>query len=341
MSKDLALDQVEWDLHNNPESFIPLDFTEEVKPDLFGLEIAKATEMVSGLSVTLAEREVLKNAYIDVIDLEITKENLPIFRELRLKISKNRTQGIKKWKEKEKAFYLAGGNFVQAIYNKEISINEEMESKLLEAEKFFENQEKEKAKILNDKRIEIIKPYVDDVTGLDFSDFSDEDFDDYVLGKKTRHKEKIEAERIKAERIESENKKKALIEFNKKQLLPWKFYINDFESIDFGKVDLIEVLKIAKAKKEEAERIAKAQRKENEQLKAQAERIARELKAEAKVKAEAEAEAERIAKAPIKEQLSIWIDSFQLPKNTIDNDETKIIISKFQDFKIWSKKQIK
>lgn len=149
MSKELAFNEnanIAWDLHEKNE-IIPLEFTEENNVDLFGIEPVKAKEMVSGLSTTLAERQVLKDAYVDVIELEITTENLPTFKELRLKIMKNRTQGLTKWKEKEKSFYLAGGNFIQAIYNKEVAINEEMESKLLEAEKFFENQEKEKARL--------------------------------------------------------------------------------------------------------------------------------------------------------------------------------------------------
>ena len=38
MSKDLALQQTEWDLHENQNNFVPLEFTEEIKPDLFGLD---------------------------------------------------------------------------------------------------------------------------------------------------------------------------------------------------------------------------------------------------------------------------------------------------------------
>jgi len=92
MSKQLAEQQVEWDLHETPEKFLPLEFTEEVKPELFGLEVVKAQEMTNGLSTTLAEREVLKKSYVEVIELEITPETLPTFKELRLKIVKNRVR---------------------------------------------------------------------------------------------------------------------------------------------------------------------------------------------------------------------------------------------------------
>ena len=38
--------------------------------------------------------------------LEITEENLPVFKELRLKIRDNRTKGIEKWHKLNKAFFL-------------------------------------------------------------------------------------------------------------------------------------------------------------------------------------------------------------------------------------------
>ena len=205
MSKDLAFTEnanIAWDLHEANEN-VPLAFTEENNVELFGIEPAKAKEMVGGLDSTLADREVLKNAYIDVIELDITSENLAIFKELRLKLVKNRTS-IETWHKNNKAFYLAGGRFVDAIKNKEIEVNKEMESKLMEAEKYFENLEKEAKAKKNAERIEIIRPYVDDVFGLDFSDFSDENFDDFVLGKKTRYNEKVEAEKQEAIRIENE-----------------------------------------------------------------------------------------------------------------------------------------
>jgi len=363
MSKDLALQQTEWDLHNVPENFIPLEFTEEIKPDLFGLELAKAQEMTSGLSTTLAERKVLENAFIDVISLEITTENMPVFKELRLKIVKNRTQGIEKWHKNNKAFYLAGGRFVDAVKNKEVIINEEMEAKLLEAEKFFENQEKEKARLLNESRLEKLSPYVQDTQGLDFSQMNDYDFDDYLLGKKTRFENeqkereaealRIEtellAERERQKAIEIENAKlKAEAEAKEKALEKERAEAK-------AKQDAIEL----KAKKEREE--AEAQRKieANRQASIQAEKdlqirrekeVREKLEAEIKAKADAEEkaileakkEAEKLAKAPIKKQLTVWVDSFEINRTYIDkdNETAKEIIAKFESFKKWAESQI-
>lgn len=340
MSKDLAQQQTEWDLHENPESFIPLEFTEEIKPETFGLEISKATEMVSGLSTTLAEREVLKNAYIDVIELPITAETLPTFKELRLKIVKNRTQGIEKWHKTNKAFYLAGGRFVDAVKNKEVLINEEMESKLMDAEKYFENLEKEAKRILNEKRVEIIRPYVDDVSGLDFSDFSDENFDDFVLGKKTRYNERIEAEKQEAIRIENER----LAEIERQRLAEIENEKIRVENARLQKEAEAKELALQAERKLQADKEAKI-KAENDKLQAelQAKKDA-ETKAEnerlAKIEADKKA-ADKLLKAGQKKQIESWIETFQIeiPEHLKDNKIANDILSKFWSFKSWAKKE--
>jgi len=343
MSKDLALEQVEWDLHENNVEIIPLEFTEEVKPELYGLELVKAQEMTSGLSTTIAEREVLKKSYADVIELEITTDTLPIFKELRLKIVKNRTQGIEKWHTTNKAFYLAGGRFVDAIKNKEIVVNQEMESKLLEAEKYFENLEKEKAKLLNESRIEKLTPYVDDITGLDFSPMTDEDFDDYLLGKKTRfeneQKEKLEAEqKAEAERlaeverqkaIELENAKlKAEAELKEKALAEERKLQAEKEAKLKAEADAkLKTEQEAKAKLE-----AELKSKKDAELKAESERLAK-IESDKK-------EADKLAKAPVKKQLQQWVNSFEISTPIIENDLSLEIAKKFEAFKKWSLTEI-
>lgn len=343
MSKKLAEQQVEWDLHENSEVLIPLEFTEEIKPDLFGLEVTKATEMVSGLSTTLAEREVLKKSFIDVIELPITTETLPTFKELRLKIVKNRTQGLDKWKEKEKSFYLAGGNFIQAIYNKELRINQDMEAKLMEAEKFFENQEKEKSRLLNLERIEKIRTYVEDADNMNFSEFDDESFDDFVLGKKTRFENeakereaellRIETERLaeieRQKAIELENAKlKAEADEKEKALAEERKLQSEKEAKLKVEQDLI----LQKEREEKAKIEAELQSKKDAEIKAEKERL--ELLEQQKK------EAEKLAKAPIKKQLSVWVNSFEIESTYIDNETSKQIKEKFEAFKKWSLQQV-
>lgn len=360
MSKQLFEQQKEiestkeilWDIHEKKE-IKPLEFINELSPDLFGIEPKKAQEMVLGLTTTIAEREVLKNAYIDVIELPITSENLPIFKELRLKIVKNRTQGIEKWHTTNKAFYLAGGRFVDAIKNKEILENQQMEEKLLEAEKFFENQEKEKLRILKEERGNLILPYVDFIPdGLEALD--EEMFDSFLMGAKSKFEAKKEAEKLEAERIENERieREKAIEsqrlenERLKKEAEEKEAQLQKERAESESKQKAIQEAADKKASEEKA--------KHDDILKAEQEakaKIESELKAkkDAEQKAENERiekekaeklEAEKLAKAPVKKQLSIWVNSFELPSSTVDNEISKEIKEKFEAFKKWSLTQI-
>ena len=339
-----------WDLHEASPVIEQSKEIESVSPETFGIEPVKAKEMTSGLDTVLAEREILKNAYLDVIDLPITSENLETFRELRLKIRDNRTKGIEKWHKLNKAFFLNGGRFVDAIKNKEIAINEDWEAKLLEAEKFFENQEKARIKALNDARIERLKPYLENVDGQDFSMMDDYDFDDFVEVKKLQFERKQEAERIERERIEAER----LAEIERQKAI-------EAENAKLKAEAKIEAEKQAKIQAQLEKERAEAKAKQDA-IQAEAERKAREETAKqdailAQERAEKQKlidaenarlaeiekqriEAEKLAKAPIQKQLNAWVDSFEIANAPIDNEVSKDIQVKFNAFKAWAKTQI-
>jgi len=340
------------------------ELTLVVNPKEYGLEEVKASEMVSGLSTTIAERDVLKDAYLDVLELDINEENLCIFKELRLKIVKNRTQGIEKWHKTNKAFYLAGGRFVDAIKNKEILINQEMESKLLDAEKFFENQEKERIDKLQSERIKLVEPYLESVENLDLSYMEDDVFEAYLSTKKKAFEDKkaeeqrIENDRLEAERLEKERIEKQRIE---NELLKKEAELREKE-IEKERLESkkIEDLRIAKENKERKDReekqriedakkeaILKKEREEKAKLEAELK-----SKKDAEIKAEkerleaeklAKLEAEKLAKAPIKKQLNIWVESFNidLPNSELLNNEKALLIKeKFNSFKKWAKSEV-
>jgi colicin import membrane protein len=352
MSKELAENQTQWDLHENKDILVPLEFTEEVNPKIFGLEVVKAKEMTSGLSVTIAERDILIESYKDVIQLEITTETLPVFKELRLKIRDNRTKGIQKWKEREKAFYLAGGNFIQAIYNKETEINESMETKLLEAEKFFENKQREVERLLNESRLEKLAPYVEDTTGLTFHEFSDEDFDDYVLGKKTKFENAKKEQEAEAKRLENERLENLDFHNRKIEIAPYLEFIDQpYELKGMSKESYYMLLHELKESKVNFDKRQKETDEENKRLKAKSEKLEAELKAknEADVKVENERlakveadkkEADKLAKAPVKNQLNAWVDSFEISQTRIENETSALINEKFNSFKSWAKSEI-
>ncbi len=325
-----------------------------IDPKQYGLEEKKATEIRSGLNSILQEREVLEVAFKDVITLEICEENLPEFKALRLMIVKNRTQGIEKWHKVNKEFYLAGGRFVDAIKNKEIAENVRMEAELATAEKHFETLEKERVDALQKERVEKITPYIEDATGLYLGDMDEDIFDGFLTGtiakfearkqaekeaeEKRIEDERIEKERLEAQRVENERLKKEA-EKREKEI--------EFER-KLNEQKLAEERAIAKkaADKIEAENNAKhkAEREAREKLEAElkAERDAK-IKEAAKKEAEElrlKKEAEKNAKAPIKKQMSLWVDSFSIAEINIENDKKALIKTKFEAFKKWAKSEI-
>lgn len=52
------------------------------------------------------------------------------------------------------------------------------------------------------------------------------------------------------------------------------------------------------------------------------------------------AKEKELAKSPIKKQLEVWVNSFELPECTVYNATSKEISEKFEAFKKWSLTQV-
>ena len=331
-----------------------------IDPKQFGIEENEAVKLTNGLDTILAEREILKDAYLDVMTLEVTPENQPIFKELRLKIVKNRTQGIEKWHKENKAFFLAGGRFVDAIKNKEVAVNEDWESKLMEVEKHFENLEKERLATLKADRWAKLQPFTEvEPFGLDLMD--DVTFDNLLNGAKISHEQKVaESKRIEDERIAAEKAEAERIRLQEIENAKLKAEAEKREKEIEAERKRVEAerekeRKEAEAKQKAIEDAARIEREKAEAIaKAEAEKTAKleaELKAEKDRQAKIEAdklaeierqrkEAEKLAKAPIKKQLASWIETFTYGLAPVQNETSKEIEAKFNSFKDWAKKQV-
>jgi colicin import membrane protein len=350
--------QTEWDLHESTE-IIPLDFTEENAVNITGVENTVQENALKGLMVFLAERDLLDKEFEILSKQEVTPENIHKFKELRLKYVKNRTQGTNKWHEKESEVSLRYKQFLDAKKRSENAINESRETVLMNGEKFYENQEKEKARLLNLERIEKVKPYVEDVTGLDFSAMSDYDFDDYVLGKKTRFENEAKERKEKEEAELVENRKNETLQKRQIEIAPYlQFHSDPIDLKEMPERLYQDMLFNCKKAKTEFDLKVKKQEEENAKLKIEADKQAKiqaekdaEIKRlnDEKIKAENERiakekakklEADNLAKAPIKKQLSVWVESFDIPKTEVDNEISKDIIAKFEAFKKWSLTQV-
>lgn len=323
-----------------------------VNPTEFGIEKTKADELIGDLLPQIKiEREVLITQFNEVIKMDIENpESAKKARELRLLIQKNRTQGFNVWHKNAKDFFLKGGQFVDAIKRVEIAVNEKMENDLEEIEKHQERKEAERLAKLQQERLVLIEPYLENTFGLDLAIMSDEMFESFLIGSKQKFEAKKEAERLEAERIEKERlaeierqkaiekenaKLKAEAEAKEKELAKERA-----ESLAKQKALEQKALEqkakqdaILKAEQEAKAKIeAELQAKKDAEIKAENERIAKE-------KAE-KLEAEKLAKAPIKEQLTKWVESFEIESPIVNNEISKEIIEKFESFKKWSLTQI-
>lgn len=274
----------------------------------FGLEETKALEITNGLKQIIEERNALSERYAEAIQLEITKENIPLFKELRLKIRDNRTKGIENWHKTQKEFYLRGGQFVDAIKRKESEENLRMESNLEENEKFFERQEAWRVAKLNKSRVFECEQYSEFVPiGVNLGSLSDDEYAKIFNGAKMQYDAKIQAEkeaeekrledeRIEAERIKEEKRIEDLHQSRKSIALPFYDFWDEFEkTLHFGVVsenDFNAFIDRVKKEKEENDKKIEAQRIENDRLKKEAEKAEAERKKQAEIQAKKDAENE-------------------------------------------------
>lgn len=250
-------------------------------------------------------------------------------------------------------------------------LTKEIEENARWKEETKERFEKEQKELKTQQRIVKVQAVSPEITRAEFENMSDETFDTFYNGLESAYNAKIEAERlaeekrieearIEAERIEAqriENERlKAESERIAKEREAERVEAEKKLADEKAKADAILQAQKAKAEKERAELEAKAKLEREAQAKIQAEkdaetkRIADELQAkkESELKAETERkalelkakkEAEKLSKAPIKKQLSVWVNAFEI-SSTIDHPTAKEITDKFNLFKAWALSQV-
>ena len=286
-----------------------------IKPQDFGIEESSAVSLTKGLETILNERTLLIEEYNRCIQLEVNEKNIPVFKALRLQVRDNRTKGIEKWHKASKDYFLCGGRFVDAIKNKESLENERMEEKLLEAEKTFENLEKERIAKIEKDRSEEIRKYSENIP-VSLGTMPQGVFDTFLAGCKTEYNIRIEAakqaeiERLRIEQAEKAERERIFLENERLKS----------EAIEAEKKAEYERLERENLAKIEAENRAKELAEM--QAKADAEKKARD-EAEAKAKAEFEAKikAEREAKEKLEAEMQAKADA---EKKARDEAEAKL-----------------
>ncbi len=177
-----------------------------VKAKDYGLEENKAIEIESKFAPMIAEKEALLSIYNDIITSELTPGLCAKAKDLRNKLVKVRT-GIAKIHKTQKAFYLAGGRFVDAWKNANTEPVTQMEEKLSEIEKHFENIEKQRIEDLRISREKELFPLLDEYTPMTegLGDMTDDMWEAYYTGKKSVFDKRVEDERLAEEaRVDNE-----------------------------------------------------------------------------------------------------------------------------------------
>jgi len=211
----------------------------QVDPTEFNLDQKTAKSIESHFMPAIVERNALEEVYKNLITGELTEELSVQAGELRRRLVKVRTS-MSAIHKTEKAFYRAGGLFVDAWKNKNTEPITQMEDKLKEIEKHWENEERKKIEKIQDERIAEIEKYLDDSRLIphNLGTMEDSVWENYYAGSKAQfearkaEKKQLEEERIEKERFnelyqEREKLMAPLQDFLPKGGIKWTSYDED------------------------------------------------------------------------------------------------------------------
>ena len=200
-----------------------------VDPSKYGLQEKEASKLTKDLSTIILERDLLAKQYAEIIQKELSNEVLEEARDIRMKLVKVRTQGINKWHKANKAYFKAGGDYVDAIKRKELVPVESMEITLREIEDYYENQEKERVLKIKEEREAAVAPYIEegDLDGMNLGEMSEDIWDSVFQARVASFNKKAEAlKREEDEQKEREIKLKLHNE-RKDSLIPFWNFLDD------------------------------------------------------------------------------------------------------------------
>lgn len=265
--------------------------------------------------------------------------------ELRKKYVKIRT-GVDKIHKEQKAFYLAGGRFVDGWKNAHLMASQDKEERLRQIENFVENREKKRIADLHEKRCAEIMPYLQEPeTHMNYGMLSDSVWDAYLKGKIKIHMEFQEAVRQAEENEAKEKRKREILSSRMPMVFRYGRYIapsNQSEDVIAVMDDRSFEAMIANAKELEKDEL-----EENERIRQRA----RQLEEEAKKREESAVvatpqvvsatEQDNDEEMSTADKLAKWVLSMDLPVCPDYGNEVSIeIINKFVGFKSWANRLI-
>lgn len=236
------------------------------------------------------------------------------------------------------------------ILTKEIEENARWKE---ETAKRFEEEQKELKIQTREMRLGKYM-FAPDINRKDFENMNDETFEMFFAGIEKAYNDKIEVERkAEEERIAKEKAEAEARELQRleNERLKAEAEKREKEIEAERKANELKFAEERAKAKEEADRIEaenkallKAEQEKKEKLEAELKaKLEAEQKAENERKqaeAKAKLEAEKLQKAPLKKQLTVWVESFSIAEINIENEKKTLIKEKFEAFKKWAKNEI-
>ena len=293
----------------------------------FGLEESKAAQIAEQFKPMLDKMVELESEYNKVIQLPIDDpKTSEAAKKLRLQYVKVRT-GTAEIHKQQKAFYLAGGRYVDGWKNAQLFASQGIEEKLESIEKHFENLEKERQEKLRNERLFELQKY----NGIEpggLALMAEDVFQNYLLGVKLAYEQQIEAqrkaeeERIAKEKAEAEERERIRIENERLRAEAEEREKQLQLEREKAEAEKRAIEEKARIERQEAERIAAEERAKQEAL-LKAEREAKEkLEAEIRAKKLAEEKAKAEEEAKIAAELKAKADAEK--KALAAPDKTKL-----------------
>ena len=274
----------------------------KINPAEFGLEESKAAQIEAQFKPMLEKMTELEKEYNEIVALsEEDTSAAERAKALRLKYVKVRT-GTAEIHKNQKAFFLAGGRFVDGWKNAQLFASQGIEERLSLIENRAEIKEKERVAQVQKEREDALKAYgVENAETLSLGLMSDQVWTNFLSGTKTAFEAKVAAEeKAKAYEIEKARIMKLHNERKESILDLWQFIDPIIKDRNFGEMSddlwntVVTGLKEAKAKSD-AEVIAKEA--ELAQAKADKAKADTEAKLAAENAAKAKDEADALLKA--------------------------------------------
>lgn len=225
------------------------------------------------------------------------------------------------------------GNMEYDVWLAYLGAKKKTHDDLMEAERVAREQKEKEQRILNlhnERREDLIKSglyqFLDNQNALmNFGTLSDKYYDGFVYDLKNRkakqeeeqellRKQKLEAEaKLKAEMEQRQKEREAMLEANRK-----------------AEATMLEEKRKAEAEAMRLRIEIEKKRKEEEEIEKQ-----KQIQED-----KARREAIKLAKAPIKKQLKVWLSEFNAPNHIPDHHVAEVIMKKYESFINWCNQQI-